>query len=659
MIDLELSGQTELLIKHLEKLRKKAVQEQPTDDLKKYWNYYSGDKEDGKSEDGKSEPTNRYNIIKGIVDTKCTLILDNEIISTVMPRLKTFVDTQGLALQNDIADILRDINAFVLDHNNFEKIKSEVVLNKLVYGVGFSETVWEQDDDEKLGDIKINALNPINCYPDASAKNVQDCNYFFYKESFSPITLKKKYPEYAKKMQTTIEENKQSSDKDPTGIITLGNNSNTTQAYTYGDSNGFKDNQKNITVWKCYLKDDSTFQAQETDDSAENGEAELKFKYPNGRLIVYVDGAKDYILEDKAIDYPFGFPIDSFSSSTISIWGNSSVKYLIDMQNRVNKAWERARYLVAAYLSLVTVDGHTMLEPEDLINQTIIKVENLNEGSFGQVSNNTLSELKELREYIQDLKNNTYEIARVNPTMISGERPEGVNSGEQVVQLAQSPMLAIKEEQRHFKYFICEQGEKNIVLMQLFYNTPRMIRLTDSKQVAEIPAQIDTQDPANAGLQQQPIQIHEQKQDPEKGIYYEAIRQIQGDLSIGEYDMQVVAGTEMPRSRTEKAQLTLQLAQQGYLGDDKIDIAERVLTALDFPQRYQIIDKMREDADAMSKNPPPEPPTDKITVAFKDLPQAAQGEWLQQHGFPQAASLLLNQQTQNIDHLQKLKELVQ
>jgi hypothetical protein len=115
----------------------------------------------------------------------------------------------------------------------------------------------------------------------------------------------------------------------------------------------------------------------------------------------------------------------------------------------------------------------------------------------------------------------------------------------------------------------------------------------------------------------------------------------------------------MPLSRTEKAQLTLQLAQQGYLGDDKIDIAERVLTALDFPQRYQIIDKMREDADAMSKNPPPEPPTDKITVAFKDLPQAAQGEWLQQHGFPQAASLLLNQQTQNIDHLQKLKELVQ
>jgi len=654
MLDLELNGQTELLIKHLEKLRKKAVQEQPTDDLKKYWNYYSGDKEDGKS-----EPTNRYNIIKGIVDTKCTLILDNEIVSTVMPRLKTFVDTQGLALQNDIADILRDINSFVLDHNNFEKIKSEVVLNKLVYGVGFSETVWEQDDDEKLGDIKINTLNPINCYPDASAKNVQDCNYFFYKESFSPITLKKKYPKYAKKMQTTIEENKQSSDKEPTGIITLGNDSNTTQAYTYGDSNGFKDNQKNITVWKCYLKDDSTFQAQETDDSAENGEAELKFRYPNGRLIVYVDGAKDYILEDKAIDYPFGFPIDSFSSSTISIWGNSSVKYLIDMQDRVNKAWERARYLVAAYLSLVTVDGHTMLEPEDLINQTIIKVENLSDGSFGQVSNNTLSELKELREYIQDLKNNTYEIARVNPTMISGERPEGVNSGEQVVQLAQSPMLAIKEEQRHFKYFICEQGKKNIVLMQLFYNTPRMIRLTDSKQVAEIPAQIDTQDPANAGLQQQPIQIHEQKQDPEKGIYYEAIRQIQGDLSIGEYDMQVIAGTEMPRSRTEKAQLTLQLAQQGYLGTDKIDVAERVLTALDFPQRYQIIDKMREDMDAMSKNPPPEPPTDKITVAFKDLPQAAQGEWLQQHGFPQAASLLLNQQTQNIQHLKQMKELVQ
>ena len=123
-------NEKQVLIKHLEELRKKAVKEHPTSELQKYWNYYSG-----QSNKAENKKENKYNIIKGIVDTKCTLILDNEIVSTVMPRMKTFVDVEGLELQNNIADILRDINAYVLDDNKFEKIKSEVTLNKLIYGV--------------------------------------------------------------------------------------------------------------------------------------------------------------------------------------------------------------------------------------------------------------------------------------------------------------------------------------------------------------------------------------------------------------------------------------------------------------------------------------------------------------------------------------------
>ena len=225
-------------------------------------------------------------------------------------------------------------------------------------------------------------------------------------------------------------------------------------------------------------------------------------------------------------------------------------------------------------------------------------------------------------------------------------------------------MLAIKEEQRHFKYFVCEQGKKNIVLIQLFYNTPRMIRLTDSKQVAELPATIDQQNPDNQGLQQQPIRILEQQQqqNPQTGemqTYYKAIKEIKSDLSIGEYDMQVIAGTEMPRSRTERAQITMQLANMGMLGNDKIDVAEAVLTALDYPQRHLILEKMREQSEQASKQPPIEPPTKDISVKFDTLHPVAQGEWYQNNGFPQAAAILLNQQTQNINHLQEVKKLIE
>lgn len=649
-----MENDTELLLKHIDKLRKEAVTQHPTSELKKYWAYYSGKARKGTSD----YMSNKYNIIKGIVDTKCTLVLDNDIVSTVMPRLKTFVDENSLSLQNDIADILKDINSYVLDDNNFEKIKSQVVLNKLIYGSGFTETIWSQDEDNKLGDIKINFLNPLDCFPDMAAKTIEDCNFFFIRETYSPITLKKKYPEYAKKMQSTMDKNQSGKDNNqPTGVFTTQNDGLTSQAYSYGGESSISpEKQKNITVWKCYLKDDSTFVAKESEQGADPKEAELKFKYPNGRLIIYVDGANDYVLEDKPIDYPFGFPIDTFSSSTVNIFGDSQVKYLVDIQDRINRAWERVQYLVSSYVSFIAVNSSITVDPDDIINQAIFIADNISDTGIQSFTNNTLSELNEMIAYIDKLKETAYEISRVNPTMISGERPEGVNSGEQIVRLNESPMLAIKEEQRHFKYFVCEQGKKNIVLIQLFYNTPRMIRLTNSKQVASIPAKIDTQNPEMQGLQQEPIQILEQKQSQEKGTYYEAIRQIQGDLSIGEYDMQIIAGTEMPRSRSEKAQLTMQLAQAGYLGSNQTDIAETVLTAVDYPQRHQVIDKLREQEAEMSKNPPVEPPTDKITVNFKDLDSLAQAEWYQSHGFPQAAEKLMN--IQNIETLKNTKDLL-
>ena len=653
------NNDTEILIKHLEELRKKAVKEQPTSNFNKYWAYYSGDPEEGK-EQTESAPRNKYNIIKGITDTKATLILDNEIVSAIMPRLKTFVDEKGLELQNDIGDILQDINEFVLDNNTWEKIKSEVVLNKLVYGVGYTETVWQQDNGEELGDVKINSLNPTNCFPDASAKEIKDCNFFFVKESFSPITLKKKYPKYAEKVKSsTTQENENKDNKNPTGIFTTSNEGTTTQSYSYGSGDSISvEKQKNVTVWKCYLKDDSTFLATETEDNADTGEAELRFLYPNGRLILYVDGATDYVLEDKPIDYPFGFPIDIFSSNTGSIWGQGEVSYLLEIQDRINRAWDKVQYTVASYHPFTLVDGRLGIDPKDILNDSILLCDNISEGGIQDFANDTISNvLNEFLAYIDKLKQTAYEIARINPMMISGERPSGVTSGEQIVQLNQSPMLAIKEEQRHFKYFICEQCQKNIVLIQLFYNTPRMIRLTNSKQVAELPAQIDQQNPETQGLMQQPIRILEQKEN-ENGIYYEAIREIQSDLSIGEYDVTVIAGTEMPHSRTERAQITMQLANMGMLGSNKIDIAEIILTALDYPLRHTIIDKMREEEAEMSKMPPLEPPTKDIQVNFKDMPSFMQGEWCQQHGFPQSSQMLLSQEVQNINHLKQVKELV-
>lgn len=615
------------LLKHLNLLKDKAKAQHPTKELEKLKRYYTGDFSKENTNSKVRVMKNQYNVIKGIVDTISDLILDSEIVSTVVTKIKSFASMQELLHQQEIADILQDINKHVLNDNNFDVVKSEIVLNMLTQKVGIAETVWEQNEGE-LGEIRINSIDPLNFYPDTSAKKIQDCNYIFIKESYSPITLKKKYPQYAKKFKYSPAQEystKSYEGKDPTGVVTTKADESVSQSYTYGSENLGEEKQKNVIVWKCYLKDDSTFIDKEGSD-----EEKLKFIYPNGRLIVFVEGAKDYILEDKPIDYPFGFPIDIFNNTTGAIFGNCIVEYLLEIQDRINKAFWRIQYLVGAYLSALVTDGRMGLNKQDIINQTFWVVDQYNPSYYGVITNNTLSEIQSLLSYIDKLESYAYKLARVNPSLINGERQKGVTSGAQIVALNESPMSAIREYQRHFRNFIISQGKKNIVLSQLFYNTQRIIRLSKDKEFAKIPDRVQ-EDPM---LQQGNIEVYRLSKTPEGEDIFELVKEIQGDLSIGEYDIDVIAGSQLPRSRSEKAQITQWLFERGIIPPNSRGVDE-LLTSLDFPNKNAIIEELQRNeqaaqAQAMQQpQTPPMPPVKEISVAFKDMPPEAQIEMLQ------------------------------
>lgn len=607
-----------VLLKHLEALKEKAKAQHPTKELEKLKRYYTGDFSRENENARVKVMKNQYNVIKGIVDTISDLILDSEVVSSVVSRVKSFSSMEELLHQQDIADILQDINAHILNDNNFDVVKSEVILNMLTQKAGITETVWEQTEGE-LGEVKINSIDPLNFYPDTSAKRVEDCNYIFIKESYSPITLKKKYPAYAKKIKGAVSSEymtKGYEGQEPTGIVTTKNGDNVSQSYTYGSDNLKEEKQKNITVWKCYLKDDSTFIDKEGQE-----EEKLRFIYPNGRLIVFVEGAKDYVLEDKPIDYPFGFPIDVYNNTTNSIFGNCVVEYLLEIQDRINKAFWRIQYLVGAYLSALVTDGRMGLNKQDIINQTFWVVDQYNPNYYGVITNNTLSEIQSLLAYIDKLESYAYKLSRVNPSLINGERQKGVTSGAQIAALNESPMAAIRQYQRNFKNFIISQGKKNIILAQLFYNTQRIIRLSKDKEFAKIPDRVEG-DPM---LQQGNIEIYKLAQGADGNEIFELVKEIRGDLSIGDYDIEVIAGTQMPRSRSEKAQITQWLFEKGIIPQNAQGVNE-LLTSLDFPNKNAIVEELQK-AEAQPKQTPPPPPKE-ISVSFKDMPLEAQIELL-------------------------------
>jgi hypothetical protein len=70
--------------------------------------------------------------------------------------------------------------------------------------------------------------------------------------------------------------------------------------------------------------------------------------------------------------------------------------------------------------------------------------------------------------------------------MLSGERPTGVNSGQMVRDLVESPMSSIREMQRNFKNFLTDISNKAVVLVQLYYNQPRIIRMASGTRFASM-----------------------------------------------------------------------------------------------------------------------------------------------------------------------------
>lgn len=601
------------IISHLEKLKDQAIEENKKlhNDFRKYQEYYEG---------SYKGCNNQLNIIKGIVDTKTTLILDFEAVSSVVPRTKSFANINQVSVMNSIADILNDCNTHILKVNDFDTVKREVVENYNKCGLGIIQTSWKQADENELGEVEIISIDPLNFFPDTTAEKIDDCNYIFKKEIVSSITLKKDYPQYAERIENAKSVGKETTKNDnenPSGAInTVKNEFNTTQMYADGEAPSASISQsKNIVVWNCYLKDDSTFI-----DTKDTEKQELMFQYPNGRFLRWVEGAEDYLLEDKPIDVPTGYPFDI-------IKGSSSVKYLIETQNRIDKAYKKIRMLIGGYVSFLAHTPDCDITDQEIIDQLTIEVDAL--GQMEIITNNTLDRLKSLIEYIQMLKEQAYEIARINPSLISGKRQDGVDSGRMVAMLNESPMTAISETQKLVKSLIIKQGNKNIILCQMYYNVPRIIRLTGG-DLAYLQPEIKQVGPDGEPIQIAPeIKIYQESATKE----LEAIKTIQADLSLGEYDIDIVAGAQMPRSRAEKANIYMQLAQMNKIPDTPKG-TELLLNALDIPDKTGIMQAIQEAQEqAMANRPQITIEPEILAKIFKDMPLETQLQALAQYGF--------------------------
>ena len=578
-----------------------------TEKYKKFYDYYDGKLD--KNYFGNEEKTSN-NIIDEIVETKVTATLDAPFTIQVVPSISPLKDLTEIKNHQIVADIFNEELHHILKENNFDELKESVV--RFAEIMGFSAIQTHIEDNEE---IKLEYVSPENLRWDKGATKVKDLSFIAYKQVLSPNVVKEKYCKnedgsYNEELCKLV-------DKLTTGISAEGVTSSTGNgrvvgyqtdktsglAYNTGSTDGIQAG-KTVELVVMYLVDTSVYSPNENDNiKTQNLKKESVYRYPYGRMITFALNEKESIIfEDVPAPKNFGSlaNIDIFNTVQINkIEGKSEVEDLIPIQNRINGTLAKQSFLVSQNVnSIIAPDGIMDIEDDEVISQTILKVNKLNpDGSnpIFTIKNQMIDEAVKLEAIIGRYERQAYKKAKLNETMINGVRQVGTTSGEQVESLNESPMASIRMIQKNLKNFIVDVGTKIVKLIQEYYTDERYIEIATGLNVNQVIVKY-----AQLGINEN----GQQKID----LYDEAMN-IAQEIVLNpdwEYKIEVVAGVEIPRSRKELSFLMEKIFTSGMLNTNQdIDLLEMYLRSLDIPNYRAVISLLRQKQQAQASQDVP------------------------------------------------------
>jgi len=614
--------------------------------VQKCYDYWAGDFE--KVDKGSN---NSENCIRQIVEAKTTLSLDNMITLDVVPQVGSFENIKTINTLQQVADIHNDALKDILSKNHFDKLKEKIMRWGEICGFAPCETIFDKDKSVQ-GDVVINALDPRSVRWDKSAKAIKDVAYFGVEIQMSAQTAKKMFAydsntgeediaicEIIDEAARTEKEQARGKRKE---IINYTDGKSGGQAYVEDIRDRTQASTKIVKVIRLYLKDESLYLFKK-DDSSQDTEVKEEWiaRYPYGRVVVFLpDDKTETILKDEALPQSFSedFGLSVFNPLELdTIEGHGEVEPLMYLQDRINKACIKLRDLVATYMSAICLpDGLIDLDEGDLPNTKVIK------GNFplgaapAVLTNNTLDQIQNVLGLIDNYERKMLKIARINEVLLSGEQPTDVQSAAQLGQLKESPMAGIRQIQRNFKDFLIDVGNKCLSLINEYYDVQRLIKLStkiDGAQFAQYSVKVLPN--GETALDTNGVPIRTITLFDEQGNVLNAI-ELSSDWK---FTVEITAGTDIPRSRTENAAILTAMYQNGQLGDPKNpEVQNMYFTAIDLPNRRAILNFLKEQ----EKNKPPVKPITDDTEYMKSVADFVAKVGNQGYGAAVRAMLAIN-----------------
>ena len=485
------------------------------------------------------------------------------------------------------AETLNKISEADWERKNWLQVVSEVILDGYIYGHGISEIGYDPDDDYGLGSATLKSCDPFYVYPDPedSEVNGPESWAFIVAEPVDTKRLKTKYPDKADKIKSDITDVWASSKTALNDIKFKQSNSDIDMPELNLSSGREKSSEKTLLI-TAYLK------PQETHDTYEGEGDDVKVitrkVYPKGRVIKICCGTK---LEESELPFENGkFPFQKYVNYILprEFFGVSEVEQLESPQRVFNKLLNASLEILNLMGNPIwVIDTSSGVDPDHLVNRTGLIVEKepgseVRRESGVQLSPTALSLIDRLETWFNNVAG-TQDVSR-------GQTPAGVTAASAIEQLQEAARTRIRQKQRNLDSYIRDVGRQYSEIVMERYTKPRVFRLTNdqgSTQFFRFSVSRDEQSGVNTAIVQKFVEGGLDGNDvvPDKPMLV--------PLQSTAFDVKVNTGSSLPFSTAEKEQKALNLFDRGVID------AEELLKILDYPNREEILNRMKQAAAQM------------------------------------------------------------
>jgi len=502
----------------------------------------------------KSSPVENYVFSK--VETIIPILTDNRPTIHVLPRDPEF---------SEYAEHIHNLLGYHWDRLNMDDIVLEATKNSLIFGKGFYYTYWDYD----IGDIACESVDPQNIFVDPMARSIKKCRYLVHVARMSVWDIINQWPDAAGKVEYGAQTVEEPSPK--TGWTSLDRVSVHAGA-AYADPSiptgrvvpwvgarlddvGQPD-AESVQVLQFWIRDPSVTReplmsrgGEQMTDAEGNKLFLENQKYPGGRHIVL---AGDTIIHDGPNPFLHGeFPYVEQDCHKVpgEFWCVSVVQNLISPQMELNKALGQVidnKNLMGNAQWVVSSDAG--IKADQITAKPGLVIVKTRGSEVERVSPEALPSY--IQEFIEGRKRSLDDISGVYDTT-QGRKPTGITAGVAIESLQEAAATRLRALVRNLENAVRNVGQQWVGVAQQFYEDAKMVRVTD----------------------------------PDTGEF--TFDSITPEMIQAQWEVQVAAGSTLPRSREVRQGQAVELFQLGVFDE------EALLEWIQHPGRDKLLARIR------------------------------------------------------------------